>query len=114
MLNTRLDAKILASDLAERSVCNVKVGAVLSDNRGIFAWGWNSPGQDCRGWHAEHHCISRANRRRLVGSFLTVAAFRKDKMISARPCEKCMPLVKKYGIKIVKYTTKDGWETEYF
>lgn len=113
-MNTQRDAIKLAKDISGRSICKVKVGAVLSDNHGIFAWGWNSPGPTCEGLHAEKYAISRANRKRLCGARLTVFASRNGKMILARPCEKiCLPLLKKHGLKIMEYTTKEGdWKTE--
>ena len=113
-MNTRMGEHALAEILAKRSICNVKVGAVLSDNYGIFKWAWNHPGPNCDGAHAEAEALRHVNRKRLLGAKITVAAFRGRKMILARPCEAiCLPLLKKYGLKTMEYTTKEGvWKTE--
>jgi len=113
-LNKNLDARALAEDLSLRSDCGVQVAAVLSDNYGIFAWGWNSTGPDGMGLHAEKHVLSRANRKRIEGSKLTVFGRRKKSggVVFARPCEKfCLPLVIKYGIAVVEFSTKSGWKS---
>lgn len=108
----------LTFDLLDRSNCKVQVAAVLSDNYGIFAWGWNSGPRNhtqIKGIHAEQMAISRANPKRLKGATLTVAARRKksQSQILARPCEKCTPLVKKYNIRTIEYTTPDKtWAVE--
>ena len=113
-MNTRQDTRNLAKDISGRSICKVHVGAVLSDNYGIFKWAWNHPGPNCEGAHAEAEALKRVNRKRLRGAKITVAAFRNGKMILARPCEKiCLPLLKKYELKVMEYTTKEGvWKTE--
>ena len=113
-------ARSLALDLLSRSPCGVMVAAVLSDNNGIFAWGWNHyhtlKSNGAPGMHAEEHAISRANRRRLSGSRLTVAGVRRysNKQVYSRPCEKkCLLLAKKHGITMIEFTTKDGgWEEQ--
>ncbi len=94
------------------------MAAVLSDNHGIFAWGWNHGIVDGEitgeGKHAEAHAISRANRRRLRGATLTVAGrySKNNNHLLSRPCPKCLALAMKYGIKTIEYLTKDGsWET---
>ncbi|MDO8523320.1 MAG: hypothetical protein Q7S12_03510 [bacterium] len=104
----------LAEYYASRSICNVKVGAVFSDNWGVFGFGWNHAGVDSKGECAERKAIKGLNRKRLRGSKLTVFASRKGIPILARPCEKfCLKLIKKLGIKTMEYTTKGGvWKTE--
>ncbi len=113
-MNTRKEARNLAEDISGRSICKVQVGAVLNDGYGIFKWAWNHPGPNCKGAHAEAEALKKVNRRRLRGAKITIAAFRKGKMILARPCEDlCLPLLKKYGLKIMEYTTKENvWKTE--
>ncbi len=91
------------------------MAAVLSDSRGIFAWGWNHLGVDGEsGIHAEQHAIMRANPKRLKGARLTVIGkHRHNKnFVYARPCEEiCMALAKKQDIGIIEYLTKSGtWE----
>lgn len=112
-MNTHRDPRELVIDLLNRSPAKVQVSAVLSDNYGIFSWGWNFGNGD-RGIHAEMHAINRANKNRLRGAKLTVAGRRKRtrKFVYSKPCDSCMDLVFKYGIRIVEYITKDGnWET---
>lgn len=117
-VNTRVGARKLALKLLLRSRCRVKVAAVLSDDRGIFAWGWNHLGTDGRsGVHAEQHAVMRANPKRLNGACLTVAGRhgiqQKKNFVYARPCEDiCMPLVEKYQIRKIEYLTNSRvWET---
>lgn len=101
-------------DLLNRSSCKVKVAAVLSDKRGIFAWGWNSSGQDGNGMHAEEHAFYRANRKRLHGATLTVASIRvgRGAFICSRPCAtRCMKLANKFKIGHIEYITHGGsWQ----
>ncbi len=117
-MNTSKSARQLALDLLNRSSCKVQTTAVLSDNYGIFSWGWNSGPRNhnhVKGVHAEAHAFSRANPKRLRGATLTVAARRKrsKSQILARPCEKCTPLIKKHNIKIIEYTTPNNtWAVE--
>ncbi len=90
------------------------MAAVISDNYGIFSWGWNHPGPKSEGIHAEQHALIRANRKRLKGARLTVAGLRKksgNKVLS-RPCDdedwSCLALARKAGIHAIEYHTKDG------
>lgn len=115
-MEKNLTPRELALDLLNRSNCNVQVAAVLSDNHGIFSWGWNSPPTNpnkIKGVHAEAHCIRRANPKRLKNAVLTVAAKRRKSgsQLLSRPCEHCMSIIKNNRIKKVEYTTKDpSWE----
>lgn len=108
-----VDPRWLAKELCDRSICAVRMAAVISDDEGIFAIGWNSPGEDGLGLHAEEHAISRANRRRLKGARITVAGFRRTSKVKSRPClEKCFPRIVKVGITEIDYHAKDGrWAT---
>jgi len=82
--------------LLNRSICAVQVSALVVDSYGIFAWGHNHAGFTGYGQHAEMHCLLRANRKRLVGSTMYVAAkrARNDKIVTARPCASCEPYVR--------------------
>src|ERR1051325_685737 len=109
----------LALDLLSRSICKVQVAAVLSDRDGtIFSFGWNSPPRnhvEVKGNHAERMAFSRANRSRLWGATLTVAGRRRKSRnyVLSRPCNKCWPLVLKYDIRRIEYTTPNGeWAEE--
>lgn len=105
------DPRELAVDLLPRSICLVQVAAVLADDYGIFSWGWNSVGEGL-GEHAEHHCYKRANKQRIRGATLYVAARWKDgKVCKAKPCVRCGKIVKAYNL-IVVYRDGDGsWKS---
>lgn len=106
-MNLKRNPREVAEQILKRSICTVQVGAVVADGFGIFSWGWNSSG-DGYGWHAEYHCLYRANRRRLAGATLYVAAIRQrnNKVVSAKPCLDCQKLVK--ICKAVLFRDKDG------
>ncbi|MBI5420699.1 MAG: hypothetical protein HZA35_00055 [Parcubacteria group bacterium] len=94
------------------------MAAVLSDNYGNFAWGWNYMFLDRihtgNGIHAEQHAIMRASPRRLRGHgiTLTVAGKRKENFLLSKPCSVCLALAIKHGIETIEYLTRDGsWET---
>ncbi len=91
------DPREVVEQILNRSVCAVKVGAVISDKWGIHSWGWNSSGQTGMGEHAEAHAIRRGNRDRMGSSTLWVAAARSrrngNKVITARPCEGCQRII---------------------
>lgn len=101
------DPKEIALKLLKRSECSVQVAAVLSDARGVYAWGWNHSG-DGFGEHAEAACLKRANYRRVRKSVMWVVARRKKSKnpVTAKPCAACWPLVK--GCAYVCYRKKDG------
>ena len=102
------DPTDLVVGLLNRSTCAVQVAALLVDDMGVFAWGWNHMGPDGMGQHAEAHCLSRANQSRIVGATMYVAARRKRnrKTITARPCAICGPKVLK--CKDVIYRDEEG------
>lgn len=103
------DPRELATDLLNRSICRVKVAAVIADKAGISGWGWNSAGA---GWglHAEAHAIGRTNPVRLhSGATIYVASTRKrnGKIVSSKPCADCAYLIGKHGLK-VEYRDANG------
>jgi deoxycytidylate deaminase len=109
------DPRTLALDLLARSECSVQVAAVLADKDGIFAWGWNHSGPTGYGIHAEHHAITRANKKRLEGSTIYVASRRmkSQNQILSRPCFDCEIMLKKHGIAHTVYTlANDSWRQE--
>lgn len=111
-MNTKRIPNKLAEDMAGRSICRVKVGAVIVDRKGIvFSWGWNHV-NDGYGLHAECHAISRSNRKRLEGSVIYVAGFRARNglAVPAKPCEDCQRVIEWSGIVGVKYLTVTGWK----
>ena len=106
------DPKEITLKLLKRSECSVQVAAVLSDARGVYAWGINHAGSDGFGEHAEVHCLKRSNHKRVGKSVMWVAARRRKNRnpVSAKPCAACWPLVK--GCRYVVYRDKNGaWIT---
>jgi deoxycytidylate deaminase len=90
----------------------VQVAAVIADDSGIFAWGWNSVG-DGLGLHAESHAIKRANKARLETATIYVASRRKrnEKIVLSKPCEDCANRIRAAGIYLVYYRLASGrWE----
>ena len=108
-MNTRKDPKDLTTDLLKRSVCAVRVAAVLADPCGIHSWSVNHVG-DGYGKHAEAACLRRVNLRRLQASTLYVAAerARNERMVIARPCEDCARLIAGLGVGRVLWRDRDG------
>lgn len=114
----------IALSLLSRSPCQTQVAAVLSDKKGHFAWGWNHPGYDGYGEHAEHHAIKRGNPQRLMGARITIASRRRSSgnLLLSRPCEchrhrgkegSCLTLLRRVGIATVEYVTPSGtWKVE--
>ena len=112
-MNTRTCPRLLAIDLMERSPCQVKMAAVLTDMNGrIFSWGWNSIGMDGFGLHAEQHAIQRANRNRLRGSTISVAGRRKGWVLSY-PCATCLDRIRASRVVRIEWLDKNGkWNHE--
>lgn len=110
-MNKKIPYDELARIISQRSICNVKVGAIIYDKHGVFAWGWNSSGSGY-GLCAERHAISRANRKRLVGATILTVSMRRAKQICSTPCIKCSLAIKKAGIAKVIYASLNGeWLT---
>ncbi len=102
------DPREIVQSLLKRSDCAVQVAAVLSDKKGVFAWGWNHMGSDGFGEHAEINCLKRANHNRIEGAVLWVASRRKKSKnpVCSKPCAACYPIVKQ--CLYVVYRDKDG------
>jgi hypothetical protein len=107
-VKTNLNPQELVVELLKRSTCSVQVAAVMEDDHGVHAWGWNSSGPDGLGQHAEAHCLSRANPARVPTSTLYIAARRRKSghAVVARPCETCAPLA--YKCHHICWRDKDG------
>lgn len=108
-MNLKRHPFLIVTDLLSRSTCAVQVAALLVDPFGPYCYGWNNSGRDGMGQHAEAHCLSRANKARLEGSTLYVAAQRVRRsgrigVVTARPCLDCQHLLR--GVKAVVY--RDG------
>lgn len=102
----------LALDVARRSICRVKMGAVILDSKGrIISWGWNHHlSTDGPGNHAETHAIKRANPKRLPFSTIYTAGIRpkKHNFVYARPCSSCQQIIKAVGIEKMVWMDKEG------
>lgn len=105
------NATDLATDILERSICSIRVGAAIEDASGILAWGWNSEGFDGYGMCAEAHAIRRANRKRLLGSTIYVAGkrSRNGKFVPAKPCPECQKLIDKWELRVVWRDNTGDW-----
>ena len=113
-MNTKLPVEELVEIVLRRSICRVQMGAVVYDSYGVFAWGWNNPGVDGLGEHAEVHAMRRASKRRLVGATLVVAGRYKKSggFVEARPCDVCLGMALDKGLSRVVYRGRDGvWYT---
>lgn len=110
-MDTRKDPREIAEAILTRSVCAVQVGACLADGWGVFSWGWNSSGAEGMGEHAECACLRRANFRRKFGATIYVAARRKrnGRIVTAKPCEGCEPLLKRWGLKVWYRDGEGDW-----
>ena len=111
-MNTNLHPQDLVVSLTNRSVCSVQVAAIIVDHHGCLSWGWNNSGEDGLGQHAERHSLYRANRRRLMGATMYVAAKRKrnGKVVTAHPCEDCQKLLTKVG-EVVYRNGEGEWRS---
>jgi hypothetical protein len=101
-VNTRLPIEELVEIILRRSICRVQMGAVIYDSYGVFAWGWNHPGEDGLGEHAEVHAMRRASKRRLVGATLVVAGRYGRAVVLLRPSPAAFalawPLTRGWGV----------------
>jgi deoxycytidylate deaminase len=105
------DPATLAFDISGRSRMKVQMGAVLVDRSGrIFAWGWNSAGT-----HAEIHCLSRANQKRIKGSTLVVVGIRakSGNFVCSYPCWNCYCNARNRGVIRIIYRDQERcWQQE--
>lgn len=95
----------------QRSRCRVQVAAIIvASNDDIIQLGWNNMGTGL-GIHAECHAISRADKERLPGATIYVAAKRRDRRKStlAKPCEACQALIDKWGLRVVYRDGEGIW-----
>ena len=106
------DPRQLAIDLLPRSVCAIQVASAIADRKGrIVSWAWNSSGRDGFGEHAEAAAIRRANKNRLEGTTIYVAA-KRGGVITARPCSNCQRALRGYGLRWMVWRDREGWHTE--
>lgn len=101
-VNKNLPYRELCELIAKRSICQIQVGALIYDSHGLVSWGWNHSGHHGFGCHAEHAAITRANRKRLRNSSITVVSIRRGKFICSFPCPTCFRRIQIAQIKFVE------------
>lgn len=108
-----------------------QLGCVVVNNHHIISSGHNSAtkchrlqaqidkqyfGCDCMGpVHAEVDALLPLIKNRVDLTNSTIYIYRRHKDNTnalARPCPRCMQLIKEQGIKKIKYTTEDGYASE--
>lgn len=120
-----------AAAISELSDHRYKIGCVIVDKHRIISSGCNSDTKThaiqsnldseyfnccCTGkLHAEVRSIIPLLKTRIDLSRATLYTYREFKNgrpALARPCPRCMKLIKQVGIRRIKYTTSDGCATE--
>jgi deoxycytidylate deaminase len=100
----------LARSVSRHSQHKIKVGAVISKSGHPVSVGWNKdkskPGYDF-GIHAEISAIITSGRDYIDNSVIFVYREVGGNPAMARPCERCIIELKKFGIKKMYYTTSD-------
>lgn len=121
-----------AQSMSQLSDYSVKIGCVIVDKHRIISSGYNSdtkchPIQAsldtkffncacCGKVHAETMAIIPLLKTKCDYSRATIYTYREYKdgsLAMSRPCPRCMQLIKQLGITKIKYTTCDGYATEY-
>ena len=122
----------IAKEISSLSDHRVKIGCVIVDKHRVISSGHNSNskthriqaeidtkyfGCECVGkLHAEVSALIPLIQNRYDISNATVYTYRMDRngnIAMSRPCPRCMELIKRCGIRKVKYTTADGFAKEY-
>lgn len=120
-----------AKEVAKFSDHRCKLGCVVVDHHRIISSGFNSKTKCHRlqaeldqkffkevsygPKHAEFTALLPLIRKRVDLTGATIYVYREtadNKLAMARPCPRCMSLIKKYGIKKIKYSTPDGFAVE--
>lgn len=120
-----------AESISQLSNHRCKLGCVVVNGHRIISSGHNSTdvthgfqarldkkffGCECAGiLHAETSALLPLIRDRVDLSRATIYVYRKMKdgsMGMARPCPRCMSVIKSCGIKYINYTTADGFASE--
>ena len=121
----------VAEAVSELSDHRCKIGCVVVNNHHIISSGHNSAtashgfqakinkqffNMDSKGCkHAEIDALLPLIRSHIDLSRATLYIFRRngmDELAMSRPCERCMSVIQKYGIKRLKYTTPNGYASE--
>ena len=107
-MNTHRDPRELVLALTKRADFKFQVACVIADKQGVFSWGWaHSLVNKYTSMHAEIHALSRANRERVKGAIMYVAATPRgqDRFVLAFPCDNCRLYLNNYQIRQVIFTT---------
>lgn len=124
----------VAKDIAELSDHHYRLGCVIVDHHHIVSSGHNSKTK-CHPMqasidkkyfndseilqkgplHAEVDALLPLIKKNIDLTGATLYVYREDKhhhIAMSRPCPRCMSLIKKCGIRKIKYSTPDGFATE--
>lgn len=120
-----------AKNIATLSNHRCKIGCVVVKGHKIISSGHNSAnkthafqakidknffGCECAGLlHAETDALLPLIKNNTDFTNTSIYIYRKmsnNVTGMARPCSRCMSIIKKYGIKNINYTTPDGFATE--
>lgn len=122
----------VAKNIAELSDHKQKIGCAVIDRHKVISSGHNSQTKchrlqaeldkeffklnNCMGpVHAEVDALLPLIKRHYDLRNATLYIYRQDRaeeLALARPCERCMKLIKSLGIKKIRYTTADGYAAE--
>lgn len=122
----------IASEISEQSDHRCKIGCVVVNGHHIISSGHNSASNShgfqarlnkqffnmdsvgCK--HAEIDALLPLIRNHIDLSGATLYIYRRNglnELAMSRPCPRCMSVIKKYGIKKLKYTTPEGYAIEF-
>lgn len=121
----------IARETSKLSDHRCKLGCVVIDHHKIISSGYNSKTKCHRlqaeldkkffnqhsfgPIHAELAALLPLMRRKVDLSGATLYVYREtsnNELAMARPCPRCMSIIKKCGIKKIKYSTPDGFAME--
>jgi len=96
-----------------KSTYKWRLGAVVVYKNKIVGRGYNkvhSIGDRLDGKHAEIEAIYNTRAKYRKGSTMYVCRLNKrGELRLAKPCDACMPVIRKVGVKYVWYSSDDGW-----
>lgn len=121
-----------AGQVSKLSDHRIQVGCVIVNKHRIISSGNNSATKchpiqkdldtrefncECAGKvHAESDAIIYCLKNNIDLKNATIYVYREHRdgsFANARPCSRCMSLIKKYGIRKIKYTTDMGYASEF-
>lgn len=129
--NTQKAYMLAAKAVSKLSDHHQQLGCVIVNKHKIISSGYNSStkchriqaeldsklfGDTCLGKvHSEVSALIPLIKTRVDLTRATIYVYREHKdgtLAMARPCTRCMSLIKQFGIKTIVYTTDDGIATE--